>query len=280
MRVCLRFLGLLGPLGGCFVDPGSATVGVVGSTSAASSTSGGPVVTGTGGTSGGPEPTSTAVSTGEVVSTSDVAGTTSTSGVTATTATTGGADDSTGGTSGGMPVLPVPGCTPLFYTDFSEDPAKVLKLFGSWTWNAKQGTVTAVTDQGKTTLASTTESWVDATAYARVRVTAGFATLRLRTNESLPGFSYYYGTMNPTQDLQLGRVVAGQVTGLDNMPFPIDAQAWYTLSLGVHGADLQVAVDGQGLLKAQDDHLTEGTASIGGYNVGLAEFDWFLVCAN
>ncbi|MBK7825913.1 hypothetical protein [Nannocystis sp.] len=251
------------------------------STGGGSSSSGGPVVTGTGGTSGGPEPTSTVtLSSGEVVSTSDVMATTGTTVTAGTTATTGGAEGSTGGTSGGIPELPVPGCTPLFYTDFSEDPASVLNLSGSWAWNQKSGTVTAGTDKGQSTFASTMESWADATAYTRVRVTAGFATLRLRTSEALPGFSYYYATMHPAQDLQLGRVVGGQVAGLDNTPFAVDVQAWYTLSLRVHGTGLQAAVDGQAMLMAQDDQLMSGTASIGGYGVGLAEFDWFLVCAN
>lgn len=289
MRSWMRLLGLVGPLGGCFVDPGSATGGVAGSTSAgtgASSTSDGPVVTGTDASSGGSEPTSTAAaSTGEIDATGAI-GTTSTSGATGTTgtpdttSTTGDVEASTGGTSGGAVELPVPGCVPLFYTDFSEDPQTVLSLSGSWTWSQIQGTVTSVTNKGETTRASTTEGWADATAYVRVRVSSGFATLRLRTNEALPGFSYYYGSINPVEDLLLGRVVAGQANVLDDAPISIEPQTWYTLSLRVHGTGLQVGVDGEAMLMAQDDKLMIGTASIGGYGPGQAEFDWLLVCEN
>ncbi len=287
MRSWMRLLGLVGPLGGCFVDPGSATGGVAGSTSAgtgASSTSDGPVATGTDATSGGPEPTSTAAtSTGEVstIDATGAIGTTSTSATATTGAsgTTGDVEASTGGTSGGAVELPVPGCVPLFYTDFSEDPTVVLNFSGSWAWNKNQGTLTVMTDKGAT-LASTMEGWADATAYTRVRVSSGFATLRLRSNEAWQGISYYYASINPVEDLLLGRVLAGQASALDDAPISIEPETWYTLSLRVHGTGLQAGVDGQATAMAQDDNLMIGTASIGGFGPGLAEFDWLLVCEN
>lgn len=286
MRACVCVLGLLGPLGGCFVDPGNATVGGPGGGSTTGST-GGVEVTGaasTGGSGSGPEPTGSGTSTGADGSTTTggVLPETGT-GTDGTTGTTGMAttlDTSTGGSSTGGVELPVPGCVPLFFTDFSQDPKDVLEMKGQWIWNSQLGTVTLQAKDGESSQALTKEGWGDAVVHARVRVSSGYAVVRVRHIDGLLGGMTYFGSMQPSADkLQLGRRVNGQSTVFKSPTFPTEFGLWYTMTIAAQGNDLSFGLDDQVLTAASDGELNKGGASIGGYGPGVVEFDWLLVCA-
>ena len=287
MRACVCVLGLLGPLGGCFVDPGNATVGGPGGGSTTGST-GGVEVTGaasTGGAGSGPEPTGSGTSTGADGSTTTggvlpETGTGATDGTTGTTGMATTLDTSTGGSSTGGVELPVPGCVPLFFTDFSQDPKDVLEMKGQWIWNSQLGTVTLQAKDGESSQALTKEGWGDAVVHARVRVSSGYAVVRVRHIDGLLGGMTYFGSMQPSADkLQLGRRVNGQSTVFKSPTFPTEFGLWYTMTIAAQGNDLSFGLDDQVLTAASDGELNKGGASIGGYGPGVAEFDWLLVCA-
>lgn len=284
MRACVRVLGLVGPLGGCFVDPGNSTVGgMVSAGSTGTSTGGaGTTVVGTTGETGAP--TTTGTEGGESGSTTTAAATTGalsgSSGVEGSSSEGSTGDASTGATSTGGVELPVAGCEPLFFADFSDDPSRVLQLAGSWTWNAQPGTLTVQTKEGESSVAVTLESWKDVVVHTRVRVSSGYAVVRARHGDQLFNQPNYFGSMHPwTDKLQLGRNVNGNGTVFVSPTYPTDPALWYTLTLGVQGNELSFGVDDQVLAGAKDGQLLDGRVSIGGYGTGVAEFDWLLVCA-
>ena len=280
MRACVWVWGPLGLLCGCFVDPGNATVGG-GSSGTGSTTSGvvtsGATTTGVSGSTGAAtEPTSSETSTGAVGSTT--AGSTTVLGTTEvateTTAGTSTGDPSTGGVE-----LPVPGCVPLFFTDFSEDPQPVLDMVGAWDWDAEQGVLVVDTQDNQSTLATTKGGWQDAVVYTRVRVSAGFAVLRMRYDGAPNNWTAYFGLMQPMGDkVQMGRTLGGQTTMFQTPTVPTSLDVWYTLTLAVQGNDLSFGIDNQVLAAAKDGLVPQGRASIGAFGAGTAEFDWFLVC--
>lgn len=279
MRACVCVWGPLGLLCGCFVDPGNVTVGG-GSGGTGSTTSGvvtsGATTGGSGSTGAATEPTSSETSTGAVGSTtagSTTVGST-TEVATETTASTSTGDPSTGGVE-----LPVPGCVPLFFTDFSEDPAAVLEMVGQWSWDAKQGTLAVMTVDAQATMATTKDSWQDAVVYARVRVSSGTAVLRTRYDGAPNNWTAYFGLMQPSADkLQMGRTVVGQTTLFQTPTVPTEFGVWYTLTLAVQGNALSFGIDNQVLAAVKDGLVQQGRASIGAFGAGTAEFDWFLVC--
>ena len=284
MRARFWVWGPLGLLCGCFVDPGNVTVGGGsggGSSGTGSTTSG--VVTSDATTTGGSgstgamtEPTSSETSTGAVGSTtagSTTVGST-TEVATETTASTSTGDPSTGGVE-----LPVPGCVPLFFTDFSEDPAAVLETVGEWGWDAKQGVFAVHTQDVQASMATTKDSWKDAVVYARVRVSSGTAVLRTRYDGAPNNWTAYFGLMQPSADkLQMGRTVVGQTTLFQTPTVPTEFDVWYTLTLAVQGNALSFGIDNQVLAAVKDGLVQQGRASIGAFGAGTAEFDWFLVC--
>jgi hypothetical protein len=283
MRAWVRALGLLGPLCGCFVDPGNATVGgasVGGSTGAATSTGGTTEVSGaTSSSGGGPEPTSSGTTAAGSSSSGGTTGAVVASTGSEGTQTGSGESSSGDASSSGGVELPVPGCEPLFFTDFSTDPQELLQLIGEWTWDQKLGTVTVKTQAEESSMAITEGSWQDALVYTRVRVSSGYGVVRMRSAKQIFEWSNYFGSMQPSTDkVQLGRNISGNGTVFQNPTFPTDPGVWYTMTLAVQGNDLSFGIDDKVLTATKDGMLAEGQASIGGFGVGVAEFDWFLVC--
>lgn len=276
-------LGLLGPLCGCFVDPGSATVGAsaAGSTGVVGTTSGTTEVgVATGSSGGAPEPTSSGTGAGGGTTTTGA----TTGPVDATSgsegATTIGGESSSGGSAstGGIEV-PVPGCQVLYFNDFSQDPADELELIGKWKWDEQAGTVRVETVADESSMAITKELWKDALVYTRVRVTSGYAVVRMRSEKQLFEWSNYFGSIQPWADkAQIGRTISGNGDVFQSPNFASDFGVWYTLTLAVVGNQLSFGVDDKIVASSQDGMLTAGQASIGGFGAGVAEFDWFLVC--
>ena len=101
-----------------------------------------------------------------------------------------------------------------------------------------------------------------------------------RYPDGLLGGMTYFGSMQPSADkLQLGRRVNGQSTVFKSPTFPTEYGLWYTMTIAAQGNDLSFGLDDQVLTAASDGELNKGGASIGGFGTGVAEFDWFLVCA-
>lgn len=272
-------LGLLGPLCGCFVDPGNATVGAsaAGSTGVMGTTSG---TTGaaeaTSSSSGAPEPTSSGTGAGGSATTGGSTGPVDASS--SSEGTSVGESSSGGSASTGDAPLPVP-CEALYFNDFSQDPADELELIGKWKWDAQAGTVTVETVDDESSMAITKQQWKDALVYTRVRVTSGYAVVRMRSEKQLFEWSNYFGSIQPWADrAQIGRTISGNGNVFQSPDFASDFGVWYTLTLAVVGNQLSFGVDDEILASAQDGMLTGGQASIGGFGSGVAEFDWFLVC--
>lgn len=269
-------------LAACFTDAGvvSTSAGATGAATTPDDTTTATSAT----TSGTSEPATTTTSdatgtlTGADATTMSVTSGPSTTGdATTTSGSTGAPDTSTGGTTGGSNDLPVPGCEPLFYTDFSQDPAGVLQYSGGqWTWSVDTGELTVVTQTGSSFAWVADANWTDVTAYTRLRFGSGYGLLRARGQPNGPGY-YYAGIAIQTQELRSGVSLNGQANTLDGAPTMIQPGVWYTLRLSLVGtkvtaevADVSTSFD--------DPTFAAGSVSIGGYGSGTVAFDWLLVC--
>ncbi len=283
--LCLACIGLLAA---CFTDGGGVFTGG-GSTAAGSTSSGtGDATTSTAATSTAATATATGSAGGSTTGPHDTTAALTSGATTGGGATTPGTslattgDGTTASDTTGGDVLPVPGCQPLFFSDFYEDPNTTLVLTGTgWMWDGFNGLLSASAQNGSSIAWVPDVSWTDFTIHARFKVGAnnGYNVLRARGQPN--GGDYYFaGVSEASQDMRAGRSIANAAMILTTTPAKIVADTWYTMRVSVFGGDIKAEVVELGAGAAfKDGMIAAGSAGFGVYQTGTVTYDWFLVCA-
>ena len=274
-------------LGACFVDPGPAASGTGGTGTGADATTRASTGPGSGVTSEGSasvtsttvaETTAAETTAAETTAAETRAGSSlgTTEEVASGTSGTGG----TSGTSGTGGELPIPGCDPLYYADFGEEPLD-LEMEGNWAWDAQAGELLVETMPGSISHAWIAGAgWTDVSIYARVLVASGTGWVSVRGRSSLPTLNHYFASVRVTGggEVRFGEMVSGQSLFYETLGAPIQENEWVVIRLKLQGDLVEAEAAGLTMQKT-DTTFKQGTAAIGGYDGVAARFDWLLVCA-
>ena len=266
-------------LAACFTDSGALPTTGAASTDAATSTT----------TTGEPATTTTTTTTTGDVTTGGTTTGDATTGVDATTmsltsgATTGGTTtgdattDTTAAGTTGMIDIPIPGCDPLYFNDFSQNDGGLVYEGGDWVWNQDTGELVLTNNGGSVSAWIPDVKWTDMVLHTRVRFDngSGYASLRARGQPNV-GDYYYASPTVGDQRLVVGVNAGGQASNKANAPVQLAANTWYLLRFDVVGQDLSAQIEGVGA-KFVDGKFLEGSAGLGGFGIGAFSFDWFLV---
>lgn len=224
--------------------------------------------------------TTTLATTDAATSTSTTAPVGSTTDASTASQTSGGTTtgDTTGAGTTGSIDIPVPGCDPLYFNDFSQDDGGLVYEGGDWSWNQGAGELVLVANGGSVNAWVPDVAWKDFVVHARLRIDAGggYASLRARGQPNVGEF-YYAGVSAGSQQLLMGTTANGQSNSKGSAQLTIEQGTWYVLRFDLFGEQLAAQLDGIGA-KFSDAQFPEGSAAIGGYGSATISFDWFLVC--